>query len=125
MKRLIALAALLCAASACTTTENANTGANANNTNAAPTATATPAGVSQADIEAKEKQAWDAVKTKNADAFGALAAEDFIYISDDGIYDKAGTIKGIQAGSTGEAVLSNFKFLPIDADAAAITYEVA
>lgn len=125
MKRLIALAALLCAASACTTTtENANTGANTNNTNAAPTATATPAGVSQADIEAKEKQAWDAVKTKNADAFGAMVADDFIYISDDGIYDKAGTLEGIKKGNTGDAVLSNFKFLPIDADAAAITYDV-
>lgn len=125
MKRLIALAALLCVASACTTTENANTGANTSNTNAAPTATATPAGVSQTDIEAKEKQAWDAVKTKNADAFGAMISDDFIYVSDDGIYDKAGTLDGIKKGSTGDAVLSNFKFLPIDADAAAITYDVA
>lgn len=126
MKRLIALAALLCAASGCTTTtENANTGANTNNANAAATATATPAAVSQADIEAKEKQTWDAVKTKNADAFGAMLAEDFIYVSDDGVYDKAGTIKGVQGGSTGDAVLSNFKFLPIDADAAAVTYDVA
>src|SRR5215207_8444820 len=55
MKRMIALVALLCAASACTTTtENTNTGAG--NANAAATATPAAAGPTQADIEAKERQ---------------------------------------------------------------------
>jgi hypothetical protein len=125
MKRLIALAALLLAASACaTTTENANTTANTN-TNAAPSATPTPSGVSQADIEAKERQAWDAVKSKNVDAFGALLADDFINVNDTGVYDKAGTVKGMQGEVATDVTLSNFKLLKIDEDAAAITYDVA
>ena len=77
MKRLIALAALLVAASACATTTNTNEGANTNaNANANAAATATPAGVSQADLEAKERQVWDALKAKNWDAFAGLLADD-------------------------------------------------
>jgi ketosteroid isomerase-like protein len=129
MKRLIALAALLLAASACaTTTDNANTTANTNtntNANAAPSATPTPSGASQADIEAKERQAWDAVKSKNVDAFGALLADDFINVNDTGVYDKAGTVKGIQGEVATDITLSNFKLLKVDEDAAAITYDVA
>jgi hypothetical protein len=127
MKRLIALAALLLAASGCaTTTDNANTTANTNtNANAAPSATPTPSGVSQADIEAKERQAWDAVKSKNGDALGAMLADDFIYVSDDGIHDKAASVKGVKESTITDATLSNFKMLKVDEDAAAITYDVA
>src|ERR1700755_648638 len=129
MKRLIALTALLLAASACaTTTDNANTTANTNtntNANAAPSATPTPSGVSQADIEAKEQQAWDAVKSKNVDALGSLLSDDFINVNDTGVYDKAGAVKGIQGEGATDITLSNFKLLKIDEDAAAITYDVA
>src|ERR1044071_8514041 len=68
MKRLLLLAALALAASACTTTTNTNTGAGNANANAnanANTAAATPtpaAGPTQADLEAKERQIWDAIK---------------------------------------------------------------
>jgi hypothetical protein len=127
MKRLIALAALLLAASGCaTTTDNANTTANINtNANANASATPTPAGVSQSDIEAKERQAWDAVKSKNGDALGVMLTDDFINVNDSGVYDKAGTIKGIQGEGATDVTLSNFKLLRIDDDAAAITYDIA
>lgn len=128
MKRLIALTALLLAASACaTTSDNANTTANTNtnaNANANASATPTPSGVSQADIEAKERQAWDAVKSKNGDALGALLADDFIYVSDDGVHDKAATVKGVKDSTITDAALSNFKLIKVDEDAAAITYDL-
>ena len=90
MKRLIALAALLVAASACATTTNTNEGANTNaNANANAAATATPAGVTQADIEAKERQVWDAIKAKNWDAFTGFLSDDFTFVASDGVYDKA------------------------------------
>src|SRR5215218_322464 len=91
MKRLIALVALLCAASACTTTtENANTGAgNNNNANAAATATPVAAGPTQADIEAKERQVWDALKAKNWDAFAGLMSEDFVIVGANGVQTRA------------------------------------
>jgi hypothetical protein len=125
MKRAIALAALLLAASACATTENTNT-TNANaNANATPAATATPAAVSQADIEAKERQAWDAIKSKSWDAFAAMLSDDFVNVSRDGLSNKADTVTGIKTLDMTEYTFSDFKFLKVDADLALITYTVS
>src|SRR4051812_2687989 len=123
MKRLIALAALLCAASACTTTtENANTGANTNNANAAPTATATPAGVSQADIEAKERQVWDAIKAKNWDAFAGMLSDDFIIVDDGGVQAKSQMMADMKKYDLTEYSFADVKFVKVDPDLAIITY---
>src|SRR5204863_368042 len=109
MKRLIALAALLLAASACATTTNTNEGANTNaNANASPAATATPAGVSQADIEAKERQVWDAIKAKNYDAFGSFLASGAMEVEPDGVYDKTGSVKGVTQFDASKFALSDF-----------------
>lgn len=120
MKRLVALAALLCAASACTTTENANTGANTNN--AAATATATPAVVSQADIEAKERQVWDAIKAKNWDAFAGLLSDDFIVVGGDGVQTKAQMLEEIKKYDLKEYSFADIKFIRVDPDLAILTY---
>jgi hypothetical protein len=125
MKRLIALAALLVAASACTTTtDNTNTGAaNTNaNANANAAATATPAGVSQADLEAKEHQVWDAVKAKNYDAFGALLTDDFTYVTNDGIYNKSQTIDALKKYDLTDYSFSDIKFVKVDDDLAVLVY---
>src|SRR4051794_7147898 len=120
MKRLIVLAALLCAASACTTTENANTGANTNNANAAATATATPAaaGPSQADIEAKEHQVWDAIKAKNWDAFSGMLSEDFVIVDDGGVQTKAQMMDTIKKYDLTEYSFADVKFVKVDQDLA-------
>ena len=125
MKRFIALAALLLAASACSTTTtdtgagntNANTTANAN-----AAASPTPAGVSRADIEAKERQIWDALKAKNWDAFGGLLADDFTDVADDGIYDKTKTTDAIKKLDLTDYTLSDIKFVKVDDDLAVIVY---
>jgi hypothetical protein len=124
MKRLIALAALLCAASACTTTtENMNTGANTNNNaNAAATATATPAGVSQADIEGKERQVWDAIKAKNWDAFAAFMTDDFVLVSPDGALTKAQMMEGIRKYDMTEYSFSDVRFIKVDDDLVVLAY---
>jgi hypothetical protein len=124
MKRLIALAALLCAASACTTTtENANTAVNANtNANTNATATPTPAGVSQADIEAKEHQVWDAIKAKNWDAFGGMLSDDFVYVTGDGQSNKAQTLETIKKYDLTEYTFSDVRFVKVDDDLAVIAY---
>ena len=122
MKRLIALAALLCAASACaTTTENANTGANTN-ANAAATATATPAGVSQADIEAKERQVWDAIKAKNWDAFAGMLSDDFVIVDDGGVQTKTQMMDTMKKYDLTEYSFADVKFVKVDQDLAIITY---
>ena len=123
MKRLIALAALLCAASACTTTtDNANTGAGNTNANTTATATPTPAGVTQSDIEAKEHQVWDAIKAKNWDAFGGFMADDFVYVGGDGVMSKAQTVETLKKYDMSEYTFSNVRFVKVDEDLAVIAY---
>lgn len=126
MKRLLALSALLLAASACTTTTNTNTGAGNANANAnANTAAASPtpaAGPTQADLEAKERQTWEAIKAKNWDAFGGLLADDFLLVSKDGIANKAQTLEGIKMYELTEYTFADIRVLKVDADLAVITY---
>jgi hypothetical protein len=124
MKRLIALAALLVAASACTTTTTTNEGpGNTNaNANANVAASPTPAGVTQADIEAKERQVWDALKAKNWDAFGGLLSDDFVAVGSDGVYDKAKTLDDIKKYDLTDYTFSDIKFVKVDDDAAVLIY---
>src|SRR5215216_4097349 len=125
MKRLLALSALLLAASACTTTTT-NTGTGNTNTNAnANTAAATPtpaAGPTQADIEAKERQVYDAIKAKNWDAFGGLLADDFSLVVSDGVHDKAQTLEGVKQYNLTEYTISDVRLLKVDADLVVLTY---
>lgn len=124
MKRLIALAALLLAASACTTTtDNTNTGTGNTNANAnTAAASPTPAGVSQADLEAKEHQVWDALKAKNYDAFGALLSDDFTYVTNSGVYNKSQTIDALKQYDVTDYSFSDIKFVKVDDDLAVLAY---
>jgi len=131
MKRLLSPCALLLAASACSTTPQpgntssantpANTNANAANTSATPKAEANA--VTDA-VFAKEKEIWDEVLTKNSAGFGALLADDFIYVTSDGVYDKAGTVNGIKQIDATETSFSDWKVVMLDKDAAVVTYTV-
>jgi hypothetical protein len=129
MKRLILLAPLLLMASACTTTTQAPSNVNAP-TNTQPsntTASATPktdANASDSDVTAKEKQIWDNIKKKDPDAFAAMLADDFVYVSNDGVYDKAGTVNGIKQLEPTEITLSDWKTVQLGKDAAVVTYTV-
>jgi hypothetical protein len=124
MKRLLALAALFLTASACTTTTNTNTGAgNANaNANATPVAAATPAGPTQADLEAKEHQVWDAIKAKNWDAFAAMLADDFVIVGGDGVMTKTQMLGDMKKYDLTEYTLSDFRLTRVDADLVVLTY---
>jgi hypothetical protein len=125
MKRLIAPAALLMllAASACTTTtENANTGAANTNANTNASATPTPAGVSQADIEAKEHQIWDAIKAKNWDAFGGMLTDDFVYVTGEGVSSKTQMLDAIKKYDLTDYTFSDVRFVKVDEDLAIIAY---
>lgn len=122
MKRILFAAALLAlAASACTPAEapanNANAPANAN-------AAATPAApaVSDADIKAQEQKVWDAIKAKNWDGFAALLADDLLYVSENGVHDKAATVDIVKKIELTELTLSDWKVTIIDKDAAVVTY---
>lgn len=74
------------------------------------------------DPIANEKIVWDLFKAKNYDGFGSLLAPGFIEIEPDGLYDKAAAVKGVQGMDASKAVLSDWKALTIDEDAAIVTY---
>ena len=124
MKRIIVLVALLAAASACTPAEQGN-GNNSNlvvaNANSA-TPQASPASVSDADIIAQERQLLDALKAKNWDAFAAKLADDQIYVSGEGVYDKTQSVEGVKKTDFKEFTTSDMKVLKLDQDAAVLTY---
>ena len=128
MKRMLLLpAALLVCASACTPATNENTNSNANinanmsNMNASNMNTSS-AIASDSDLIAKEKEVYDDIKKKDSTAFGALLADDFMYVTSDGVHDKAATVKEIGMNDLTDIALTDFKVIRIDKDAAVVIY---
>ncbi|MGB8507698.1 MAG: nuclear transport factor 2 family protein [Pyrinomonadaceae bacterium] len=126
MKRTMLVVVLALAASACAAPEQGGNNANqvATNINAA-TPVSSPTAAAAPDVVAKERQVWDAIKGKDFDGLGQLLADDMVYVSSDGIYDKAATIHGLKDIDVTEVSLTNFKTVNIDKDAAVVIYDVA
>ncbi len=124
MKRIIVLAALLAAASACAPAEQGNSN-NANlaavNSNTA-TAQASPPAVSDAELIALDREIWEAIKSKNWDAFAAHLDDAAITVNDSGVYDKTQTLEGLKKMELTEYAISDTKVVKLDPDAAVLTY---
>src|SRR5260370_35348658 len=122
MKKILALVSflsLLIFAASCTNQPATNTGTNSN-ANMAMSKTAAP---SEAEIIAKEKATWDAVKKKEYDAFGNMLTSDYIEVTDEGVFDKPGIIADVKNFNLTEATFSDWKMTPIDNDAVILTYQ--
>ncbi len=91
---------------------------------ASPAGTPVTPPVTGADPIANEKIVWDLFKSKSYDAFGLLLAPEFTEVEPAGVYDRAGTIQGVQTFDASKAVLSDWKAANIDDDAALVTYTV-
>ena len=76
------------------------------------------------DVSANEKLVWESIKGHNYDAFGSYLADNSIEIEADGVYDKAGSIKGVQGFDASKAELSDWKTVKFDDDASVVTYKV-
>ncbi len=74
------------------------------------------------DPIANEKIVWDAFKSRNYDAFAALLAPDFVEVEPDGVYDKAGSVKGVTQFDATGFELSDWKVIKFDNDAALVSY---
>jgi len=120
MKKILALVPLLIFAVACTAPPG-NTNMTSNGSKAGETKSAGP---SEADIIAKEKAGWDAIKKKDWDALGKLLASDFIDVEDDGVFDKAGSVASLKDYDLSDVTYSDWKMLTIDKDAVILTYNV-
>jgi hypothetical protein len=92
-------------------------------TSATPTSPATPA-TTGADPVASEMAIWETLKSKNYDGFAAFLAADAIEVEPTGVYDKAGSVKGVSQTDLSKAQLSEFKSVTFDMDAALVTYLV-
>ena len=120
MKKLFVVVSLLVLGAACATqpASNSNTTANTNNgvkTTAAP---------SEADLMAKEKSAWDAFKRKDVDAFKKVLAPEYIEVVDAGVKDTAAAVASMKDIDLTDVTFSDWKMIPIDKDAALLTYKV-
>ena len=122
MKKILALVSfLVVVAVACTDvpTTNTNTNSNANMTVSKPSAPP-----SEADMIAKEKAAWDTIKTKDYVAFGNMLASDYIEVNDEGVFDKPGIIADVKDFNVTDVTFTDWKMLPIDNDAVILTYSL-
>ena len=125
MRKILTLVSLLVLAAACATQPSGNKDvpANANNANK-PGETKSTGPISEADIIAKEKAAWDAFRKKDADAFGKITAPDYIEVLDTGEQDKATSIAGMKDFEIEDVTFADWKMLPVDKDVALIHYSV-
>lgn len=118
MKKIFVLVSLLLLAAACAPPSAPNANAPANANTAAPK-TAAP---SEADIVAKEKAAWDAIKQKDYVAFGNMLTTDYVEVTDQGVMDKAGIVADVKDFIPTDLTFSDWKMIPVDNDAAIVTY---
>jgi hypothetical protein len=123
MKKILALVsflAFLVLAAACAYQPTTNTGANSN-ANMSSTKTAAP---SEADMIVLEKAAWDTLKKKDYAAFGNMLAPDYIEVTEQGVFDKAGIVADVKDFNVTDVTFSDWKMIPIDNDAVILTYQM-
>ena len=76
------------------------------------------------DPIANEKIVWDLFKAKNFDGFAMLLAPEFVETEATGVYDKTGSIKGLQEMDASQFEQSDWKSVTFDNDAKLVTYTV-
>jgi len=123
MNKTLVFVSLLLLAAACATPPpgNKDTTANVNNANKAAE-TKSSAAPSEADIQAKETAAWEAVKQKDWDGFGKMLADDYLEVVDEGVHDKTASIQSVKDIDLSDYTLSDWKMTPIDPNTVLITY---
>lgn len=96
------------------------------NTNSAAKASPSPAAshtmATGADPIANEKMVWDMFKSKDWDGFAAVLAPEFVEVEPDKVYNKAESVKAVSEFDSSKSVLSDWKAVNLDDDAALVTY---
>jgi uncharacterized protein (TIGR02246 family) len=88
---------------------------------------ASPGGAKKSAVEDSiinlEKQAWEAVKNKDANGFNKLFAEDGLMIDSMGMTTRAAFIQTLPDLNITEYSLENLKVVMLDKDAAVVSYK--
>lgn len=121
MKKVLVLVSLLVVGAACASGPTSNNNMTANTNKPPETKTSTGA-VSESDIIAKEKAAWDTIKKKDWDGFAKTLATDYLEVLDDGAHDRAATLATIKDFELTDVTFADWKMQTIDKDAVIITY---
>lgn len=122
MKKFLLLVSALFFAAACSAPSPDREAAPATNANAASEPVA--AAMTEAGAIANEKAIWDTIKNKDYAAFGNMLADDQLEVTEEGVFDKAGSIASVKEFEPSEVVFSDWKFLSIDKDAFVVIYKV-
>jgi hypothetical protein len=77
-----------------------------------------------ADAEANEKAVWAAFSAKQWNVFGSYLSSDFIEVEEEGVYDHAGAVKGVEGFDFSKAALSAWRQVKVDDEASLVTYTV-
>lgn len=86
---------------------------------AAPAASPRPAPASAADAE---KAVWEAIRSKNYDAFADFLLPEAIEVEPEKTYTKAESLEAVKQFDASEFTQSDFKETKLDADATLVTY---
>ena len=71
-----------------------------------------------------EKQVWEAIKSKNYDAFASFIAGDALEVEPDKVYTKSESAEAIKQFDASKLTQTDFKETKLDADATLVTYKV-
>ena len=81
---------------------------------------------SQETLSRQEKQGWDAFKSKDAKSLLALLSKDFVDIRQDGtVLSRSGVVQAMYEYEIAEISTTDFKVIPVDADAAVLMYRMS
>lgn len=76
------------------------------------------------DVIANEKLVWDLFKSRNFDAFSTLLAPEFMETEPTGLYDKAGSVKGVSQMDASQFEVGDFKAVKFNDNASLVVYTV-
>ena len=76
------------------------------------------------DVIANEKLVWELFRSRNFDAFQTLLAPEFMEIQPAGVYDRAGTVKGVSEMDASQLEQTDWKAVKLGADSGLVTYTV-
>src|SRR3979411_281911 len=104
MKKILALVSFLLVVAACPNQPSTNTNMGSTS-NLSPSKPAPP---SEAEITAKEKASWDAVKKKDYDGFGSVLTSDYLEVTEEKVFDKAGIVADVKEFNLTDATFSDW-----------------